>query len=144
MEAMPVPAVQVPADQETNPWLAAAARFDEAATRLKLDEGMCKVLKAPTREITVNIPADKDMHAMSERIYKAVLEETAASARAAKEELEHGARGEILRRMSTTSVLSLRPSSAGVEVDVRFLARASERTEERNRLYKKLIDLLHV
>ena len=94
-------------------------------------------------EITVTIPADKDMHAMSERIYKAVLEETASSASAAKEELEHGTRGEILRRMSTTSVLSLRPSSAGVEVDVRFLSRASERSEERNRLYKKLIDLMH-
>jgi glutamate dehydrogenase (NAD(P)+) len=46
----------VPVDQEHNPWLAAAARFDEAAERLKLDEGMCKVLRTPSREITVNIP----------------------------------------------------------------------------------------
>src|ERR1041384_1642392 len=47
-------------DQETNPWLAAAARFDEAASRLKLDDGMCKVLKCPAREITVNIPVQLD------------------------------------------------------------------------------------
>jgi len=50
-----MPAI-VPVDQEHNPWLAAAARFDEAAERLKLDEGMCKVLRTPSREITVNIP----------------------------------------------------------------------------------------
>src|SRR5208282_2857241 len=47
-------------EQETNPWLAAEARFDEAASRLNLDDGMCKVLRAPTKEITVNIPVQLD------------------------------------------------------------------------------------
>jgi glutamate dehydrogenase (NAD(P)+) len=46
----------ISADNEKNPWLAAAARFDEAAMRLQLDDGMQKVLRAPAREITVNIP----------------------------------------------------------------------------------------
>ncbi|HCC58236.1 MAG TPA: amino acid dehydrogenase [Solibacterales bacterium] len=46
--------------QETNPWLAAAARFDNAADKLNLDDGMRKVLKAPAREITVNIPVMLD------------------------------------------------------------------------------------
>src|SRR5882724_3099251 len=45
---------------EKNPWLSAEARFDNAAERLKLNEGMCKVLKAPGREITVNIPVVLD------------------------------------------------------------------------------------
>ena len=53
-------ATTVPVDQETNPWLAAAARFDEAAAKLKLDDGMCKILKSPAREITVNIPVQLD------------------------------------------------------------------------------------
>jgi glutamate dehydrogenase (NAD(P)+) len=47
-------------ENEKNPWLAAAARFDEAAMRLKLDEGMCKVLRSPAKEITVNIPVQLD------------------------------------------------------------------------------------
>ena len=47
-------------EQETNPWLAAEARFDEAADKLQIDEGLRKVLKAPTREITVNIPVQLD------------------------------------------------------------------------------------
>src|SRR4029079_14966727 len=50
----------VPLDQETNPWLSAAARFDEAAAKLKLDDGMRKVLRSPAREITVNIPVQLD------------------------------------------------------------------------------------
>ena len=48
------------AEQETNPWLAAEARFDEAADRLHLDDGMCKVLRSPTKEITVHIPVQLD------------------------------------------------------------------------------------
>jgi len=47
-------------EQEKNPWLAAEVRFDNAAEKLDLDEGMRKVLKSPAREITVNIPVMLD------------------------------------------------------------------------------------
>src|SRR5262245_59361966 len=47
-------------ENEHNPWLAAAARFDEAAMRLKLDDGMRKVLGTPAKEITVHIPVQLD------------------------------------------------------------------------------------
>ncbi|MFB3776113.1 MAG: Glu/Leu/Phe/Val dehydrogenase [Bryobacteraceae bacterium] len=50
----------LPVDQELNPWFAAAARFDEAAARLGLDDGLCKVLRLPSKEITVNIPVQLD------------------------------------------------------------------------------------
>jgi glutamate dehydrogenase (NAD(P)+) len=43
-------------EQETNPWLSAEVRFDNAAEKLGLDDGVRKVLKMPTREVTVNIP----------------------------------------------------------------------------------------
>ncbi len=49
-----------PFDRETNPWVAAEARFDEAAAMLKLDDGLCKVLRNPSREITVHIPIKLD------------------------------------------------------------------------------------
>ena len=52
--------VTVSLENEKNPWLAAAARFDEAAMRLRLDDGMCKVLRTPAKEITVNIPVQLD------------------------------------------------------------------------------------
>jgi len=47
-------------DNEINPWLSAAARFDEAAQRLKLDEGLCKVLRTAALELTVHIPVQLD------------------------------------------------------------------------------------
>ena len=47
-------------ENEKNPWLAAAARFDEAAARLKLDDGMRKVLGSPAKEIIVHIPVQLD------------------------------------------------------------------------------------
>ena len=47
-------------DNELNPWLAAEARFDEAASRLELDEGIRKILRSPSREITVYIPVMLD------------------------------------------------------------------------------------
>ena len=47
-------------DDELNPWLAAEARFDLAANRLGLDNGLCKVLRMPSKEITVHIPVQLD------------------------------------------------------------------------------------
>ncbi len=47
-------------EQEKNPWLAAEVRFDNAAAKLGLDDGMRKVLKSPAREMTVHIPVQLD------------------------------------------------------------------------------------
>ncbi len=46
--------------QELNPWLAAETRFEEAAARLGLDDGLAKVLRTPSKEITVYIPVQLD------------------------------------------------------------------------------------
>ena len=45
---------------EINPWLSAAARFDEAASLLGLDEGIRKVLRTAALEVTVHIPVVLD------------------------------------------------------------------------------------
>jgi glutamate dehydrogenase (NAD(P)+) len=47
-------------EQEINPWEAQAARFDFAAKKLNLDEGLWKVLRYPSREIIVHIPVMMD------------------------------------------------------------------------------------
>jgi glutamate dehydrogenase (NAD(P)+) len=43
-------------DKESNPWESQRARFDLAAQKLNLDEGLWRVLRYPNREITVHIP----------------------------------------------------------------------------------------
>ena len=47
-------------EQEKNPWEAQAYRFDLAARKLNLDDGIWKVLRFPTREIIVHIPVQMD------------------------------------------------------------------------------------
>jgi glutamate dehydrogenase (NAD(P)+) len=47
-------------ENETNPWLSAEARFDRAADRLGIEDGMRKVLRSPAREVTVHIPVQLD------------------------------------------------------------------------------------
>ncbi|MCS7314261.1 MAG: Glu/Leu/Phe/Val dehydrogenase [Bryobacterales bacterium] len=53
-------ATEMSLEQELNPWIAAEARFDEAAGRLGLDNGLAKVLRTPSKEITVYIPVQLD------------------------------------------------------------------------------------
>ena len=48
--------VPISLENEKNPWIAAETRFDEAAMRLKLDDGMRKVLRSTAKELTVHIP----------------------------------------------------------------------------------------
>jgi glutamate dehydrogenase (NAD(P)+) len=47
-------------EQELNPWEAQAARFDFAAQKLNLDDGLVKILRYPQREIIVHIPVAMD------------------------------------------------------------------------------------
>ena len=43
-------------EKETNPWVSAEARFDEAAELLGLDEGLRKILRSAALELKVSIP----------------------------------------------------------------------------------------
>jgi len=47
-------------EQEINPWEAQSARFNFAAQKLNLDEGLMKVLQYPNRELIVHIPVSMD------------------------------------------------------------------------------------
>ena len=46
--------------KETNPWESQRARFELAARKLNLDEGIWKILSYPTRELIVHIPVSMD------------------------------------------------------------------------------------
>ncbi|HTR67314.1 MAG TPA: Glu/Leu/Phe/Val dehydrogenase [Terriglobales bacterium] len=47
-------------EEVINPWEEQAARFDLAAHKLNLDEGLWKVLRYPNREIILHIPVNMD------------------------------------------------------------------------------------
>ena len=46
--------------EEVNPWEAQVARSDVAAEELKLDQGLWRILREPSREIIVHIPVQLD------------------------------------------------------------------------------------
>ncbi len=57
---MPTATPNVTLDQEINPWEAQSARFDFAARKLNLDEGLWKLLRTPARELIVHFPVTMD------------------------------------------------------------------------------------
>ena len=46
--------------EEVNPWEAQVARSDLAAKKLKLDEGLWRILRNPSREVIVHVPVQMD------------------------------------------------------------------------------------
>ncbi len=93
-------------------------------------------------EIAVTIPGDIDTSAMMERIHKAVAEATGQNARLAEQEWKRGTHGQGLGNFSAEPVVNLRPSTSGVAAQIRYVTRASERFDLRNRLYQQIFELL--
>ena len=93
-------------------------------------------------EISLSLPASDNVHEILERIQRAVTAETEKNASQAEAEWKRGAHGTSLGRFGATAIENLRPSGAGLDVLVRYVTRASERFDLRNRLYQKLIEVL--
>jgi small-conductance mechanosensitive channel len=93
-------------------------------------------------EITFPVSASANTQEMVDSIQKAVVGETGADAGVAEQEWKRGTRGDGLSRFSATPVVNLRPSGSNIDIQVRYVTRASERFELRNRLYQHVIDLL--
>jgi small-conductance mechanosensitive channel len=93
-------------------------------------------------EIAVTMPETVDSMKMVELINKAALEETQKDANVAAHEWKQAPQTESLSAFTAAPVVSLVPSASGIDVHVRYVTRASERFEVRNRLYRRVIDLM--
>jgi small-conductance mechanosensitive channel len=94
-------------------------------------------------EISVSLPQSTETYAKVALIQKAVLEETEQDARQAEQEWKRVPRHSGMSHASASSSVDMRPAGAGVEVLIRYVTRASERLKVRNRLYERVIDVLH-
>jgi small-conductance mechanosensitive channel len=96
-------------------------------------------------EIAVSIPTDDDTYDTIELIRKTVLEATEKDARLAEQEWKRVTRqnGSGLGQFAASPAVDMRPSGSGIAIIVRYVTRASNRFEMRNRLYQRVIDLLH-
>lgn len=93
-------------------------------------------------EIAVSVPATDDIHAIVERIDNAVSAETEENARLAEQEWKRGTGKDGLDRFSASLAVTLRPSATSIDIVVRYVTRAAERFELRNRLYQRVVELL--
>jgi small-conductance mechanosensitive channel len=94
-------------------------------------------------EITFSLPPTSDAYGVIELIYQAVVKGTEQETRLAEGELKRVTRKNDLSRFTANPAVSLRPGIYGIEIVIRYVTRASDRFEMRNRLYQCVIGLLH-
>jgi small-conductance mechanosensitive channel len=94
-------------------------------------------------EISVNVPAGEGTYKTIEAIHKAVVEQTTEDAKLAEAEWKGAARSRDLRQFSPTPSVDMRPAASGIDILVRYVTRAGDRFEMRNKLYGTVIELLH-
>jgi len=94
-------------------------------------------------ELQYTIPANQDPYALIEAIQQTVTKETEANVRAAEEEWQRVTQRYRVRSVSAMPAVNVRPTSSGVEVQVRYITRAHERYAMRARLNQTLVELLH-
>ncbi|HMH12792.1 MAG TPA: mechanosensitive ion channel domain-containing protein [Edaphobacter sp.] len=94
-------------------------------------------------EIVVNIPAGPNSQRVIEAIHTAVQQETEKDAKLAEEEWQRATKERGLSHFSAEPSVDMRPAAAGVDLIVRYVTRATDRFDMRNRLYQAVIALLH-
>jgi small-conductance mechanosensitive channel len=94
-------------------------------------------------EISVNIPNSADTYKTIEDIHAAVLKETEKDAHLAEDEWQKSSKANGLSQFKATPAVDMRPAASGIDILVRYVTRAGDRFEMRNRLYQSVIDLLH-
>ena len=94
-------------------------------------------------EISVNIPPTVDAEKMIEAIHEAVRQVTEKDSDLAEQEWQRATKMQGMSQFSATPSVNMRPASSGVDVIVRYMTRASDRFDMRNKLYLAVLDLLH-
>jgi small-conductance mechanosensitive channel len=94
-------------------------------------------------EIRFSIPAAEKNYSMIELIHAAVRKETEGAAQLAEAEWRRSPRHVGLSQFTADPAVEMRPGASGINIVVRYVTRASERFEVRNRLYERVIGLLN-
>lgn len=94
-------------------------------------------------EITVNVPAGADQQKTLAAIEAVVAKETEEDTKLAEAEWQSSGKSHGLSQFSAAPSVDLRPAASGIDVLVRYVTRAGERFEMRNKLYGAVIGVLH-
>jgi len=93
-------------------------------------------------ELLVLVPYDRDPNLIADAIHKEVVNATAESANQAEEEWRRSAPARRGTVFSATPGFSVRPAVGGIEIAIRYLTRASDRSQLRSKLFQSAVRLL--
>ena len=93
-------------------------------------------------ELTVNAPAGDDSFAMIERIRLMLVEKTAKDTALAENEWKQSTQQNVFTQFPATPSVEMRPAGAGVDLVIRYVTRAGDRLEMRNRLSQAVIRVM--
>ena len=94
-------------------------------------------------ELPVLIPSGENPYPVIEHIQKLVAQETENDARMAEQEWQRVTQDYGVQSFSAAPAITVRPTSQGIEVIVRYITRANERFALRSRLYHAAVQMLH-
>jgi small-conductance mechanosensitive channel len=93
-------------------------------------------------EIHVNIPSGPKSFQVIESIHQAVQKETEKNSQLAVKEWQHATGSHDLSHFGAEPSVNMRPAASGLDVIVRYVTRAADRFNMRNRIYQTVIDLM--
>ena len=93
-------------------------------------------------ELQVVLPTGEDPYPMIDAIQKCVIEATQATAKEAALELRNAAGSRDIAAFSADPSISLRPVLGGIELSVRYITQANQRSQLRTRLNQAAVELL--
>ncbi|HUL34497.1 MAG TPA: mechanosensitive ion channel domain-containing protein [Candidatus Eisenbacteria bacterium] len=93
-------------------------------------------------ELAVVLPSGKESFPIVDALRKKVEEQTQASAEQAEEEWRRATNSREMKGFSAAPAVSIKPAVGGVEVTVRYIARANERYALRAKINQAAVELL--
>ena len=93
-------------------------------------------------ELQVLLPTGQDPYPLVEAIQAKVDEATRESSKQAEQEWRRAAGSRELGSFQMAPAISVKPAAGGIELSVRYIARANERYVLRTKLYQAIVELL--
>jgi small-conductance mechanosensitive channel len=94
-------------------------------------------------EIHVNLPSGPHGYKVVDAIHQAVRQETEENSQLAVKEWQHATGNHDLSQFSPEPSVDIRPAASGLDVIIRYVTRAADRFNMRNRIYQTVIDLMN-
>lgn len=93
-------------------------------------------------ELQVVLPTGQDPYPIIDAIRNKVVEATSETGKQAEQEWKSAAHSRDMTALSAAPAINLKPVVGGVEIGVRYIAKANERYQLRAKLYQAAVELL--